>query len=181
MGGTTREPQGAVARAEAITALYERDAAQVRRLVRRRANVTEAVLDEACQVAWMRLWAHADVSLRHEAAVKWLVVTATRHAWRERRREMVVQACGDVAELAARLGEAPDPADVVVARDDTRALMDRLRPLTERERKFLAMQAAGLSYREIGALTGATVRTVERQVLRGRRKLRAELEPRPMP
>jgi DNA-binding CsgD family transcriptional regulator len=43
-------------------------------------------------------------------------------------------------------------------------LRERLAPLTVREREVLALRAAGLSYEEISH-TGASVRTVERQIL----------------
>lgn len=45
--------------------------------------------------------------------------------------------------------------------------------MTARERRIVGLHAAGLSYTEISNVTGYSERTVERQLLRGRRKLRA--------
>lgn len=178
MGETAEGRGGAVAasaREQAITGLYERDAGTVKRLVARRTRVPDAVLDDACHTAWERLWSHHEVSLQPAAAVRWLVVTASRQAWRQYRREIPVgslQANVDEGEFCDPVGEAADPVDVAVAREHTRLLARRLQALSARERRFLAMHAAGLSYREISAQTGSTLRTVERQILRGRRKLR---------
>jgi RNA polymerase sigma factor (sigma-70 family) len=155
------------ARAEAIARLYEREAGTVRRLVARRAQVPEVVLEDACQTAWERLCSHEDVSLTPAVAVRWLVVTATRVAWRHGRREVPVGAAPQ--ELGR--GVLPDATEAVIAREELQELVACLDVLTERERRFLALQAAGLSYREIGERTGATVRTVERQLRRGRSKL----------
>ena len=49
----------------------------------------------------------------------------------------------------------------------------QVRRLPTRQQRVLWMQAVGLSRREIAAETGWTLRTVERQTLRGRSRLRA--------
>lgn len=76
---------------------------------------------------------------------------------------------GDERELPEPVGDAPDPSVIAGERDVVRR---RLAALTARERQFLALQALGLSYDAISAELDVTVRTVERQILRGRRKLR---------
>jgi RNA polymerase sigma factor (sigma-70 family) len=169
---------GAVAmradRRERLGVLYERYADAVRRIVCRRVSAPQAVVEDACQTAWLRLCARDDVALDARAAVKWLVITATRESWRHtsRRRDLAVGGWlpeGDGDELAEPAGDAPDPMVIAAERDDVRR---RLAALTVRERQFLTLQALGLSYEEISARLGVTVRTVERQILRGRRKLR---------
>jgi RNA polymerase sigma factor (sigma-70 family) len=164
-----------VERSERIAVLYERHAATVQRLVSRRANVPRAVIEDACQTAWVRLCARSDVDVEASGVLRWLVVTAVHEAWRytSRRRELDVGGWLPDAETAGELpepcGEAPDPLAVAADRDELRR---RLLVLTPRERQFLALQAAGLSYAEIATRLRVTVRTVERQILRGRRKLR---------
>jgi DNA-directed RNA polymerase specialized sigma24 family protein len=73
-------------------------------------------------------------------------------------------------ELPEPAGDTPDPLDVAISHEHTRELKGRLEMLADRERQFLALQALGLTYQEIAA-TGASIRTVERQILRGRGKL----------
>lgn len=162
-------------RGRVIEELYARKAGTVRRLVAGCARVPDAVVEDACQTAWERLCSHEDVSLQPAVAVRWLVVTASRVAWRHgRRREIPVGAWQPADEdgHGEPAGEAADPLDVAIERERSRELAGRLDVLTDRERRFLVMRAAGLSYREIGERTGATMRTVERQIVRGRRKLR---------
>jgi len=81
------------------------------------------------------------------------------------------------SELPEPSGEAPDPLLVALDHEHTEELHPRLDALTIRERRFVALQAAGLSYVEIAARLGVSTRTAERQILRGRRKLRQGGEP----
>jgi len=67
-------------------------------------------------------------------------------------------------------GSESDPCAVVLAREEA---SQRLAQLTERERVYLALQGLGYTYVEMAQATSASLRTVERQVLRGRRKLAA--------
>lgn len=178
MGETAQGPGAAGSfstRGQVIEELFERKAGTVRRLVGVRAQVPDAVVEDACQVAWERLCSHEDVSLQPAVAVRWLVVTATRVAWRHARRRETPAGSWQPADEDGRgepAGEAADPLDVAIEHERSRELAGRLAVLTDRERRYLVMRAAGLSYREIGERTGATMRTVERQIVRGRRKLR---------
>ena len=54
-----------------------------------------------------------------------------------------------------------------------RAQLELLRALPVRQRTVLLLQAAGFSYEETAEGLGMSRRTVERQIMRGRRKLRA--------
>jgi len=156
-----------------IATLYQRHAAAVRRMASRQARVPDAVIDDACQTAWTSLCEHKDVSLDDRAAVSWLVITAVRLAWRHGRREVTVGGwlpdVEDPRELPEPPGQAPDPLALISDRDEAARALDAL---TVREQQFLALQAAGLSYTEIAARLGVSARTVERQILRGRHKLR---------
>lgn len=175
MGETAHASGLASSRSQVIGELFRQDAGTVRRLVARRAQVPEVMLEDACQAAWARLWSHDDVSLQRQVVLRWLVVTATRQAWREYGRARSNGSCEQaIAELVERQAAVPDALELVVRHERTCELTARLRALTDRERRFVLMHAAGLSYRDIAALTGSTMRTVERQILRGRRKLREQ-------
>jgi RNA polymerase sigma factor (sigma-70 family) len=170
-GHSSTEREG---RSDQIAALYHREAALVRRVVSRQASVPADVLEDACQTAWTRLCSHPEVDVAcPAAAVSWLVVTATRVAWRYstvRERPTGVDREAEFAdrELPVAAAGSPDPLDVVIRRDEARA---RLVLLSDRQRRMIALQAAGLTYDEISADTGATRRTVERQILSARHKL----------
>jgi RNA polymerase sigma factor (sigma-70 family) len=164
----------AVERRERISVLYRQHTATVRWLVARRATAPESVIDDACQLAWMRLCEHTDVGLDNErAVVGWLAVTAVREAWRytTRRRERPVGAwLADAGELPEPIAGGLEPLEVALVHERLRALAS----LTDREKRFLGLQAAGWSYAEIAVRLGVSVRTTERQILRGRRKLRGD-------
>ena len=157
-------------RGQQVASLYAQHATRVKRLVARQAA---GDVEDACQIAWERLIIHDEVDLDGRGVVKWLVITAAREAWKGAARELPLSILGsdggEHAQDVELAGHAPDPLAVALARDDARR---RLARLTGREREFLALQALGLSYSEIAQATGASIRTVERQLLRARRKLR---------
>ena len=67
-----------------------------------------------------------------------------------------------------------DPAEGAIDRERSREQRQQLLRLTTRERQFLALQGLGLSYQEIAEREQASLRTVENQILRARRKLRQQ-------
>ncbi len=156
------------ARADQIAALYAQQARLVQRQVMRRVNAPAAVIEDACQTAWERLCTHPDVEPVAPSAVKWLMVTAIREAWR---RAAAREIPTDLTDLGEPISDAPSPLDQTIAHEHTDELRDQLRRLTDRQRQFLALQAAGLTYAEIAERTATGLRTVERQILRGRHKL----------
>jgi len=160
-----------VSRQQSVSSLYAQHAAKVERLVARQAG---GDVQDACQTAWERLLGHEEVDVQSHGVIQWLVITATREAWKRSRhkRELPFETRrGDEgqAEAFEPAGDAPDSLAVVLQRDDSRR---RLARLTDRERQFLALQALGLTYTEIAQAAGSSPRTAERQILRARRKLR---------
>lgn len=63
---------------------------------------------------------------------------------------------------------APPAADLY----ELRTRLEGIRSLSQRQQRLLWLHGLGFSYAEIAARTGSTTRTVERQLLRGKRKLR---------
>ena len=54
-----------------------------------------------------------------------------------------------------------------------RARLDEIRALPERQQRLIWLQGLGLTYLEMADYTQATTRTVERQLMRAKRALRA--------
>jgi DNA-directed RNA polymerase specialized sigma24 family protein len=145
--------------------VYRTHSARVRGAVSSRlGGVDAALIEDACQDAWLialrnraRLY-----SAGSESLYGYVVKTAIRQGWK----------------LAAREGRAcrleldqPDPVSLeglVIARDTL-----RLSGSSPRQRRILWLRALGLSYAEIAAETRTTVRTVDRQLQRGRKALAA--------
>ena len=73
-------------------------------------------------------------------------------------------------------GELPAPAapagDSTTGSPTGWTAAAELDTLTARERRYLALQAIGLNYSEIAVRESASQRTVERQLMRAKRKLR---------
>jgi RNA polymerase sigma factor (sigma-70 family) len=154
-----------------LAELYGSLAGQLTRIVKLDTDASDLVVEDACQHAWDRLIGQA-TALRRESVLSWLTTTAVREANRLAHRDDREPPLADTD--AARRGSddvlvAP-ACDYVVERREELKL---IRHLPERQQRLLWLQALGLSYDEMAAYTGCTRRTVERQVLRGRQRLRA--------
>jgi RNA polymerase sigma factor (sigma-70 family) len=154
----------------AVAALYACSAAMVRGQVCSEVSAPDAVIDDACQFAWIRLLHH-----RHrvgpERAVSWLITTALHEVFKLVRREghdlSLEQLLEEGGEL--RLNRvAPAPEETVGAR----LRLELLRELPERQERLVWLQGLGFGYPEMAAETDMTVRTVERQLMKARRSLR---------
>ena len=101
----------------------------------------------------------------------WLATTAVRHAWKLNRREQrdlsLEATAGDVGELPL-----PNPSLGPPERLELREQLAQLSDLPERQRRFIWLRAVGLTYVEMAAYTGDTVRTVDRQIARATERIR---------
>lgn len=155
-----------------VDELYRLLAPRLRQIVRSDVRGSDAVIDDACQIAWSQLIRHAE-DVRREAALSWLATTAVREAFKLARRD--VRELSLDAELE-RTGElpfassAPGPPELL----ELRERLAEVGRLPERQRRLVWMHAAGLSYLEMADRTGDTRRTVERQLLRARGRLARE-------
>jgi len=150
--------------------LYERLANRVERIVRSQVDAPREVVEDACHHAWAKLINHSE-RINRETALSWLITTAVRQAWKLERRdrreaslEAAVEERGELP-LPSRL---PGPAD----RAEMRERLAELERLSERQRQMVWLRAAGLSYVEMAAYTGGTVRSVERQLGRATARMR---------
>ncbi|MGO9883027.1 MAG: sigma-70 family RNA polymerase sigma factor [Solirubrobacteraceae bacterium] len=142
--------------------LYRANAEQLRQLVRFSIRAPDAVIDDACQIAWSRLVSHR-AGVRSDAALPWLLTTASREALkllRRSRREFPL----DQLRESHQVG----PEQIVEFRDR----LAQIRALPRRQQRLVWLQGFGLSYAEMAGYTGDSERTIERQVLRARRSLR---------
>ncbi len=148
-----------------LSELYRANAEQLRQIVRFSIRAPDAVIDDACQVAWSRLVGRRG-ELRRDAVMGWLVTTASREALRllrRARRELPLEA---LAQPGAIAYAAPD--QIV----EFRERLDQIGALSRRQQRLVWLHGFGLTYAEMASYTGDTERTIERQILRAKRALR---------
>jgi RNA polymerase sigma factor (sigma-70 family) len=144
--------------------LYGALAGQLERIVRAEVWDCDSVVEDACQTAWIQLLGHVG-RVRSSSALSWLATTAIHEARKQLRRadrDMPLE------EVAAPAG-APGPEESL----ELRERLASLGRLPARQQRMLWLRGLGLSYADIAVSTGCTLRTVERQVLRAQRTMRA--------
>jgi len=158
-----------IANLEEVSELFAKQGVRVRRLVRTSVRAPEPLIEDACQVAWIRLFVCRD-RVRRETAIAWLVQTAIHEAlklMRRDRRDLSLDALSEDPR-GVPVASAPELPDDLV---EQRARLDSIRVLPERQQRLLWLHGLGLTYTEMAGRTGTTRRTVERQLLRARRTL----------
>jgi RNA polymerase sigma factor (sigma-70 family) len=153
--------------------VYRRHAGQLQRIVAGSVTTSLENVEDACSFAWTQLILHR---LEAADAFGWLVTVAVRQAVKLDRRARRTHPIPEGED--GELFEPPDPRDVIDGRERLIVAVDRLRAakLTARQTRLLLLQAQGLTYGEIAALTGDSPRTVERQLLRARLRIRQSHE-----
>jgi RNA polymerase sigma factor (sigma-70 family) len=151
--------------------LYCALASPLERIVRAEVRACDAVIDDACQTAWIQLLGHAD-QVRARSVLSWLATTAIHEALRLLRRAgrdlSLELAFEEEPGLIARVA-APGPEETL----ELRERLESLRRLPERQQRMVWLHGIGLSYADIAVNTGCTMRTVERQLMRAKRTMRA--------
>ena len=149
--------------------LYATLGGRLTQIVRHDVRAPDAVIEDACQCAWSRLIDHRE-RVRRETVLAWLVTTAVREALRLIRRERRYVSLDDLLEHSGDgvAAAASAPLEDLVER---RARLDAIGALPERQRRLVWLQGLGFSYAEMAGYTGASTRTVERQLLRAKRAL----------
>jgi RNA polymerase sigma factor (sigma-70 family) len=154
-----------------IESLYRHLAPRLERIVRYDVRAPDAVIEDACQIAWCRLLHHRH-RVHRQTALPWLATTAVREALKLYKRgardlPLEVLAGGISAPLAA------GPEELVEQLDQLSAVAT----LPARQRRLMWLQGLGFSYGEMAGREGCTKRTVERQVLRAKRTIRRTCAP----
>ena len=150
--------------------LYGALARRLEEKVRFDVDASDSVVDDACQHAWDALLRNRE-HVRSATALAWLTRTAVREAVRILNREQRYASLDDPVLLAGGGGvpaRSGGPEDEVLQRERIASI----RGLPRRQQQMVLLQSFGLSYTEIAAHTGCTTRTVERQLLRAKRRVR---------
>lgn len=159
-----------------VAELYVALARRLRVIVRAVVPASEAIVDDACQVAWFRLIRHRR-RVRRDSALGWLSATAVHEARRLAARQLRDASLEELAERGERhFGVGAPGADELL---EARERLCSLGALTPRQRRLLWLHAMGWSYVEIAQREGCTLRTVQRQLLRAKRALRSPTAPCP--
>jgi DNA-directed RNA polymerase specialized sigma24 family protein len=105
--------------------------------------------------------------------LSWLAKTAIHEAiklLRRASRDLSLELAADESPGILGTATTAGPDELV----EYRERLDSIGTLPERQQQMLWLQGIGFSYDDIAATTGCTNRTVERQLLRAKRALRAE-------
>jgi RNA polymerase sigma factor (sigma-70 family) len=145
--------------------LYAEYRSKLVNTIRRQVRTSEENVQDACSFAWMQLLSHQP--RRGPEIFAWLRTVAYREAIHLDRRDRRSPPVDDINEA---LLPAPDSPEAKV---EARHRLEAVTQLPDRQRRILALKAGGYSYVEIADRTGDTIRTVERQLLRARKRIRA--------
>lgn len=153
-----------------VTELYASLSGRLERIVERDVHAPRPLIEDACQSAWNRLWLYRR-QVRRETALSWLVTTAVHEALRLLRGQAGLLSLEREIE---EWGDRAVPTHALPTADlcELWGRLDGIRSLSQRQQRLLWLHGFGFSYAEIAARTGSTTRTVERQLLRGKHKLR---------
>ena len=153
-----------------VAELYARAAGLVRGQVINEVTAPEAVIDDACQFAWIRLLHHRH-RVRGDGAVTWLIATALHEVFKLVRRaghDLSLEELMEETDDLRISRSAPAPEELV----EPRLRLELLRELPERQQRLIWLHGLGFHYPEMAAQTGMSLRAVERQLMKGRRTLR---------
>jgi RNA polymerase sigma factor (sigma-70 family) len=143
--------------------LYGQLAARLESIVRLDVHAPDAVIEDACQFAWSRLLHHRH-RVHRETVISWLARTAVHEAFKLLRRDRREVPLDVVIDRAS-----PVSPHELIERRERLAAIGRL---PERQQRVLWLHALGLSYAEIAVHEQCTTRTVERQLLRAKQRVR---------
>ena len=175
-----RRPSLPTDRERELTEFYAAHNTKLQRVVARNVRATAATIEDAVASAWATLLGRPDIRLDSDG-LRWLTTVAIREGWRfaSTARELPAGpfAPAGAAEpepgtLAEPEGDAADPTDLAVNRDEHSRRVAALQDIKPRERRELYLHALGYSYDEVAALTDSTYTAVNRRITEGRAKLR---------
>lgn len=154
-----------------IGRLYREFSGQLEMLVRGDVRACDALIEDACHLAWTQLLRYHH-RVAPEGVTVWLIRTAVREAVRLLRR--YTRECS----LEVLLDDDEDGADfsATIQREDVLAQRERLldvQHLPRRQQRIVWLKALGFSYEEVASQECCTLRTVDRQLCQARQRLHA--------
>jgi RNA polymerase sigma factor (sigma-70 family) len=159
-----------------IGELYGALAGWLEQIVRLDVRASDAVIEDACQVAWCRLLRHGE-RVHRETVTAWLARTAIHEAFRSLRRHRREQSLEGVIEndgalVCSRTSTTPEKLF------EQHERLNEVGLLPLRQQRLVWLHAFGLTYAEIATHEHCTRRTVERQLLRARQTIRGGMQSR---
>jgi len=150
--------------------LYRRHHQALLRAVARQVNAPEALIEDACQRAWIILLRRQPD--RGPGLFAWLRIVAIREAWALSRTERRTVALDELTELDEEPAALAGPADQLEDALEARRALRALAALPDRQRRYLTRLASGHSYHEIAHVEHATYTNVNKHLARARRTVR---------
>ncbi|MEU4387906.1 sigma-70 family RNA polymerase sigma factor [Promicromonospora sp. NPDC023805] len=159
----------------ALRGLYARYASVVFAFVLARVS-DRGVAEEVSADVWLGCWRSARAFRGDAKVLTWLLGIARRQIYVHTRRKRLPQVPLDDARANDVPSEEPSPAELVIAADQTVAVLDALDALPEGLVEVVRLAwLHELPYEEIAEAVGVPVGTVKSRVSRARGLLREEL------
>lgn len=156
--------------------LYEQHHQQLLRAVGLRVRGPRVRVEDACAFAWERLLERQPA---RDHILPWLITVATHEGWRLSRldyRDARLDGRSFAEGPTGRPGPSeefmPDARTDSQLQLDARDALEQVAQLPPRQRKLFALQLRGFSYQETSAITGDSLRTVDRQLRRAHAQVR---------
>jgi RNA polymerase sigma factor (sigma-70 family) len=152
--------------------LYARHHRRLEAAVRLAVNASPALVEDACQAAWLILLRRQPD--RGPRLFRWLRTVAVHEAYAlsaRERRDLHLEDLdgGDAGEGWQAVIRGPDDFE---ARLEARRALRAVARLPDRQRRYVVLHVAGHRYGDIAELDGATHTAVNRHLTRGRAALR---------
>jgi DNA-directed RNA polymerase specialized sigma24 family protein len=147
-----------------IDTLYRHSARWLGATVQRAVNTSDVNIDDACSHAWTQLLTHDTAELRTPRIYGWLRTVAIHeayrlHAYDHHTSTTVLETIAQDTPAGTRL-------------DQLESIHALLAPASDRQKRMIILHAAGHPYEEIAGVESASIRTVDRQLQRGRQRIR---------
>jgi len=159
----------AIRKNPSLAVLYAQFAQELFRIVAANVRAPDPLIEDACQAAWVALVVHRR-SLAPGTELGWLATTATREALvlvRSARRDLSLEEEQEQQGEIVHVQFTPGPEHKV----EVQERLAEVRRLPVRQQRLVMLHGFGYRYQEIAEFTGDSRRTVERQLLRAKRKL----------